>query len=142
MPDALDLDRFLLAQEGVYEDALAELKGGRKRTHWMWFLFPQIQGLGQSETAKHYAIRSQEEAQSYLAHEVLGSRLKESASAVLGSGATSATELLGTPDDLKLKSSMTLFERVAPDPHSVFSEVLRKYYGGQPCPQTVSFLSA
>jgi uncharacterized protein (DUF1810 family) len=142
MSDALDLDRFLLAQEGVYEDALAELKGGRKRTHWMWFLFPQIQGLGQSETAKNYAIRSREEAESYLAHEVLGSRLKESASAVLGSGATSATELLGTPDDLKLKSSMTLFERVDPDPHSVFSEVLRKYYEGQPCPQTVSFLSA
>lgn len=142
MSDALDLDRFLLAQEGVYEDALAELKGGRKRTHWMWFLFPQIQGLGQSETAKHYAIRSREEAESYLAHEVLGSRLEESASAVLRSGATSATELLGTPDDLKLKSSMTLFERVAPDPHSVFSEVLRKYYEGQPCPQTVNFLSA
>ena len=142
MSNACSLDRFLLAQEGVYEDALAELKGGRKRTHWMWFLFPQIQGLGQSETAKHYAIRSREEAESYLAHEVLGSRLKESASAVLGSGATSATELLGTPDDLKLKSSMTLFKRVAPDPHSVFSEVLRKYYEGQPCPQTVSFLSA
>ena len=142
MSNACSLDRFLLAQEGVYEDALAELKGGRKRTHWMWFLFPQIQGLGQSETAKHYAICSREEAESYLAHEVLGSRLKESASAVLGSGATSATELLGTPDDLKLKSSMTLFERVAPDPHSVFCEVLSKYYDGEPCQQTVNFLSA
>lgn len=141
MSNACSLNRFLLAQEGVYEDALAELKGGRKRTHWMWFLFPQIQGLGQSAIAKHYAIRSREEAESYLAHEVLGSRLKESASAVLGSGATSATELLGTPDDVKLKSSMTLFERVARDPHSVFSEVLRKYYEGQPCPQTVRFLS-
>jgi uncharacterized protein (DUF1810 family) len=125
--DPFDLRRFTSAQEGSYDHALAELRSGQKRTHWMWFIFPQIDGLGSSPTAKHYAIKSIEEARHYLDHPVLGPRLTECAEAVFAIDGRSASEIFGYPDDLKLKSSMTLFERVA-QPHSVFSQVLDKYY--------------
>src|SRR5690349_24014751 len=104
-----NLDRFIDAQNGVYEQALSELKAGRKRSHWMWFIFPQIAGLGTSAMAEKYAIRSAEEAAAYLADPVLGSRLRRCVNAILGIDGLSAHEVFGSPDDLKLRSSMTLF---------------------------------
>jgi uncharacterized protein (DUF1810 family) len=124
-----DLERFVRAQSGVYDDALAEIKGGRKRSHWMWFVFPQIAGLGSSPTAQRYALSGPGEAQAYLAHPVLGPRLTEISQAMLAVDGRSAEEILGYPDDLKLRSSMTLFAHVAEDP-SVFEAVLERYYDG------------
>jgi uncharacterized protein (DUF1810 family) len=124
-----DLGRFVSAQAGLYEEALAELKAGRKRTHWMWFVFPQIAGLGSSPTAQRYAITSLDEARAYLAHPVLGARLRECARALLGVEGKSATDIFGHPDDLKLCSSMTLFARAADDPE-VFQAVLERYCDG------------
>jgi uncharacterized protein (DUF1810 family) len=132
------LDRFVSAQAVVYPDALAELDQGRKRTHWMWFVFPQIAGLGLSPTARRYAITSLDEARAYLAHPVLGPRLEESARAVLAIGGKSAEDIFGYPDDLKLRSSMTLFARAADDP-GVFQAVLDRYYDG-PDPRTLDLL--
>ena len=132
-----DLSRFTSAQEGVYEQALAELKAGRKRSHWMWFVFPQIAGLGSSPTARHYAIASLDEARAYLADAVLGPRLLESASALLAVEGRTAEEILGYPDDLKLRSSMTLFARAAPE-IEVFQQVLDRYYDGKADPQTLN----
>jgi uncharacterized protein (DUF1810 family) len=123
------LDRFVEAQDGVYDDALAELSAGHKRTHWMWFVFPQIAGLGSSPTAQRYAIRSLDEARAYLAHPVLGPRLRACAEALLAVQSRSAREILGSPDDLKLRSSMTLFARAADDP-ALFQAVLDRYYDG------------
>lgn len=128
--DPFDLQRFLTAQEGVYEAALAELRGGRKRTHWMWFVFPQFLGLGSSPTTRHFAIKSLEEARAYLDHSVLGTRLRECADALLAVSGSSASDIFGYPDDLKLHSSMTLFEMASP-PGSVFSRVLDQYFGGE-----------
>jgi len=125
-----DLNRFTRAQEGIYDRALAELRSGKKRTHWMWFIFPQIDGLGHSPTAKTYAIKNLEEARRYLNHPVLGPRLLECAAAVLSIEGRSVSEIFGYPDDLKLKSSMTLFARVA-EPDSIFVKVLDKYYDGE-----------
>jgi uncharacterized protein (DUF1810 family) len=133
-----NLDRFVEAQDGVYDDALAELTAGRKRTHWMWFIFPQIAGLGSSATAQRYAIRSLDEARAYLAHPVLGPRLRECAQALLSVPGRSAREILGHPDDLKLRSSMTLFARAADDP-APFEAVLDRYYDG-PDPLTLTLL--
>jgi uncharacterized protein (DUF1810 family) len=133
-----DLGRFVSAQAAVYPDALAELKEGRKRTHWMWFVFPQIAGLGASPTARRYAIRSLDEARAYLAHPVLGPRLAECARAVLAVDGTTAEDIFGYPDDLKLRSSMTLFARAADDP-GVFQAVLDRYYDG-PDPKTLDLL--
>jgi uncharacterized protein (DUF1810 family) len=133
-----DLDRFVSAQAGIYQDALAELTAGRKRTHWMWFIFPQIAGLGSSPTAQRYAIASLDEARAYLAHPVLGPRLRECARALLAVEGKSAEKILGYPDDLKLRSSMTLFARAAGDP-DVFEAVLRRYYDG-PDPRTLALL--
>ena len=133
-----DLDRFVAAQDGVYDDALAELGAGCKRTHWMWFVFPQIAGLGSSPTAQRYAIRSLDEARAYLAHPVLGPRLRECARALLAVPGRSAREILGHPDDLKLRSSMTLFARAADDP-APFQAVLDRYYDG-PYPLTLRLL--
>lgn len=127
--DPHDLRRFVAAQAGTYEQALAELRAGRKRTHWMWFVFPQLAGLGSSPMTQRYAIRDLAEARAYLAHRVLGARLVECAEAVLAVDGRSAAEVLGSPDDLKLRSSATLFARVAP-PGSVFERVLAKHYGG------------
>ena len=137
-PDPYDLERFVAAQDGVYADALAELGAGRKRTHWMWFVFPQIAGLGSSPAAQRYAIRSLDEARAYLAHPVLGPRLRECAQALLAVQDRSAREILGHPDDLKLRSSMTLFARAADDP-ALFQAVLDRFYDG-PDPLTLTLL--
>ena len=128
--DPYDLNRFINAQEGVYDRALAELRSGLKRSHWMWYIFPQIDGLGHSPTTRLYSIKSLEEARQYLAHPVLGARLVECAEAVMAVQGQSASDIFGHPDDWKLQSSMTLFEFVA-GPGSVFEHVLDKYYGGK-----------
>lgn len=135
-----DLQRFVQAQDGVYDDALAEIKAGRKRTHWMWFVFPQIAGLGFSPTAQRYALSGAAEAKEYLAHPVLGPRLTEIAQAMLAVQGRSAEQILGYPDDLKLRSSMTLFAAVAGDP-AVFDAVLARYYDG-PDQRTLDLLGA
>ncbi len=137
--DPFDLDRFISAQASIYGHALTELQGGRKRTHWMWFIFPQIEGLGHSETTMHYAIKSIDEARAYLKHPVLGSRLTECAEAVLAVEGRTASEIFPYPDDLKLKSSMTLFAAVA-DPESVFVRVLDKYFAGKRDERTLQLL--
>lgn len=140
-PDRFDLERFVKAQAPVYGQALAELRGGRKRTHWIWFVFPQIRGLGQSETARYYAIGSLEEARAYLRHPVLGPRLVQCAEALLAVDGRTASEIMPHPDDLKLRSSMTLFERVA-DPGSVFARVIEKYYDGHRDERTLELLES
>lgn len=139
-PDPHNLNRFLQAQHGVYEQAIAELRSGRKRTHWMWFVFPQIDGLGYSAMASTYAIRSLAEACAYLSHPVLGPRLVSCAEAILGVDHRSAHEILGSPDDLKLRSCATLFAQVSPS-GSVFHRLLDKYYGGLPDAQTLRLLA-
>ena len=137
----MTLQRFLDAQDGVYEQALAELRAGRKRSHWMWFVFPQIAGLGHSSTAAYYAIADLAEARAYLAHPLLGARLAECAEALLGVTGRTAHEILGSPDDLKLRSSMTLFAQVA-GPDSVFRRVLERYYGGEADARTLDLLAS
>ncbi len=127
--DPYDLARFVTAQRDVYPIALAELQAGRKRSHWMWFVFPQVEGLGSSWMAQRYAIASAAEAEAYLRHPVLGPRLVECADAVLAVAGRSAHEILGSPDDLKLRSSATLFASVSP-PGSVFERLLGTYFGG------------
>ena len=126
----IDLQIFVQAQEDMYEQALAELKNGSKESHWMWFVFPQIAGLGNSEMARKYAIPNMADAKAYLSHDLLGSRLRECTEAVLAVEGRTAHEILGSPDDMKLKSCMTLFE-VADGPGSVFSSILEKYFKGQ-----------
>ncbi|HEU4348805.1 MAG TPA: DUF1810 domain-containing protein [Actinoplanes sp.] len=123
------LERFVAAQAGVHDTALAELRAGRKRSHWMWFVFPQLAGLGFSATAQRYAIRDLDEARAYLAHPVLGPRLVEASATLLEVRGRSAAEIFGYPDDLKLRSSMTLFAEAAGDP-GVFGEVLDRYCDG------------
>ena len=125
----LDLDRFVAAQASIYEQALAELRAGQKRSHWMWFVFPQLAGLGRSATAHYYAIASADEARAYLAHPLLGPRLRDCAAAVLGHTDKSAEDIFGSIDAMKLKSSMTLFEAVADDP-APFASVLDAFFGG------------
>jgi uncharacterized protein (DUF1810 family) len=127
--DPHNLARFVQAQEGVYETALAELRHGRKSSHWMWFVFPQFFGLGSSATSQHYAIKSVAEARAYLSDPLLGPRLRECCWALLGVRGRSAREILGTPDDLKLRSCATLFDHVAPG--SVFAQILDRFYEGQ-----------
>ena len=129
-PDPFDLRRFVDAQAPVIEDALSELRAGRKRTHWMWFVFPQIEGLGFSSMAKRYAIRSLAEARAYLNHPVLGDRLRECVRLVAAAGRPIA-EVFGPPDDLKFRSCVTLFAAAAPD-EAVFSEALRACRGADP----------
>ncbi len=131
LSDPFDLKRFTAAQERIYNTALAELKRGQKQSHWMWFIFPQIEGLGHSSTSRHYAIKSLGEARAYLAHPVLGQRLRECAEAVMAVEGRSASAIFGYPDDMKLKSSMTLFSFVDEDPNSPFVRVLEKYYRGE-----------
>jgi uncharacterized protein (DUF1810 family) len=137
MGDPFDLQRFVEAQDsgGTYDRALAELRGGRKVSHWIWFVFPQIAGLGRSPIAARFAISGLEEARAYLAHPVLGPRLVESAGALAGQRDRSAVEILGDVDALKLRSSMTLFARAAPD-EPVFAAVLERYFDGQADPET------
>ncbi|WP_043497544.1 DUF1810 domain-containing protein [Georgenia sp. SUBG003] len=139
MTDRFDLGRFVSAQDGggAYEAALAELRRGRKSSHWMWFVFPQIAGLGRSPMSRRYAISSLEEARAYLAHPVLGPRLRECAEVVAASGTGGAVELLGGTDATKLRSSMTLFGRAAPE-EPVFRRVLDRYFGGGEDPETLA----
>ena len=134
-----DLSRFVEAQRSTYERALAELRGGRKRSQWMWYVFPQLAGLGHSATSRRYAIGSADEAKAYLEHPLLGPRLIECATAVVEVEKRSAYEIFGSPDDLKLHSSATLFARVSP-PGSVFSRLLAKYFGGREDEQTQRLL--
>ncbi|MBB2992665.1 uncharacterized protein (DUF1810 family) [Mycolicibacterium iranicum] len=137
--ETFDLDRFVAAQEGVYDTVLAELRAGSKRTHWIWFVFPQVRGLGRSSTAQHYGITSLDEARAYLAHPVLGPRLRECARLLATHTGRSATQILGYPDDLKVRSSMTLFARAADDPAD-FRAVLDAFYGGEEDPATLDLL--
>ncbi len=139
--DPYRLGRFVAAQAGVHARALAELNTGRKRSHWMWFVFPQLAGLGRSTLARHYALASLEEARAYLAHPLLGSRLIVCAEAMLrhaGSG-HGARQILGSPDDLKLRSCATLFARAAPE-QTQFQAILDAFYAGQPGPLTLALL--
>ena len=135
-----DLQRFVDAQRDVYATALAELRAGRKRSHWMWFIFPQLAGLGHSEMARRYAIASSDEAAAYLAHPVLGPRLRECASAVAMHGERDIGGIFGHPDDLKFHSCMTLFADVAPD-EAVFQACLDRFFGGVPDAATMERLS-
>jgi len=137
--DPYDLERFVAAQDPVWDRVRAELARGRKASHWMWFAFPQLAGLGSSSTARAYAVSGLDEAQAYLAHPVLGPRLREAAELAAAVEAGTASEVFGYPDDLKLRSSMTLFARAAPqDP--VFTAVLDRYFGGDPDPRTIELL--
>ena len=137
--DPFDLERFVQAQEGVYEQALRELRDGAKRGHWMWFVFPQVAGLGSSPTAQRYAVSGLDEAHAYLAHPVLGPRLVECAQALMELGERDPVRVLGSVDALKLRSSMTLFEAAAPD-ERVFGEVLERFYDGERDAATTSRL--
>ncbi|SDD13013.1 DUF1810 domain-containing protein [Auraticoccus monumenti] len=135
------LDRFLQAQEagGTYDQALRELRRGRKTSHWMWFVFPQLTGLGRSATAQHYALASLDEARAYLDHPVLGARLRECCQALLALDGDDPAAVLGGVDALKLRSSVTLFSRAAED-EPLFTEVLDRFYAGAPDPLTVELL--
>jgi uncharacterized protein (DUF1810 family) len=139
-PDPYDLTRFVVAQEATYSHALAEIRDGRKASHWMWFIFPQFRGLGSSPTSVHYGIGSIEEAQAYLAHPILGRRLVECAEAALQIEGRSALEVFGSPDDMKLRSSATLFAAVSSD-GSVFHRLIEKYFAGKPDARTIELLS-
>lgn len=134
------LQRFLDAQESMIEVALEELRAGRKQSHWMWFVFPQIAGLGQSEMARRFAIRDRNEAEAYLAHPELGPRLRECCEALLSNRAGAATDILGCPDDNKLRSCMTLFAAVAKDP-ALFERVLERFFGGHRDSRTLELLA-
>ena len=137
MTDPHHLDRFLTAQAPVIAQVLAELRAGRKTTHWMWFVFPQLRGLGTSSMAQLFGIASLEEARAYLAHPVLGPRLRECCALMLQVPQRSAHEILGTPDDLKFRSCLTLFSLADPR-ESLFRQGLDRFYGGVPDPRTVA----
>lgn len=137
--DPFDLRRFVDAQEHVYDAVLGELRAGRKRTHWMWFIFPQIAGLGRSATARTFALSSLDAADAYLAHPVLGPRLRECGRLVESIEGRSITDIFGQPDDRKFWSSMTLFARAAPE-EPVFGACLRKYFAGRPDPHTLALV--
>ena len=142
MEDPFDLERFATAQDqfGAYERALAELRHGRKTGHWMWFVFPQIAGLGMSAMSQRYAIASLAEARAYLGHDLLGPRLRECATVLAQTRGSTAEQIFGAIDAVKLRSSMTLFLRAAPD-EPVFHEVLVEFFNGEPDPATDRRLS-
>ncbi|WP_121823267.1 DUF1810 domain-containing protein [Halostella salina] len=137
--DPYDLQRFVEAQDPVIEQVKEELRSGRKRTHWMWFVFPQVAGLGNSQMAQRYAISSRDEAEAYLSHSTLGRRLYDCTEIVNGIEARSANDIFGHPDDLKFQSSMTLFEAVADDPDP-FRTALDRYYNGEVDQKTLEFI--
>jgi uncharacterized protein (DUF1810 family) len=137
--DPYDLERFVQAQECDYAKALAEIQSGRKRSHWMWYIFPQVEGLGFSTMSRHYAVKGLDEAKAYLNHPVLGPRLVECAEAVLGVEGRSASQIFGSPDDVKLRSCATLFACVAPA-GSVFERVIGKYFEGRSDERTLALL--
>lgn len=139
--DDYDLNRFLTAQAEDYERALAELQRGRKESHWIWYIFPQVAGLGYSSISREYAIRSKEEAAAYLEHPVLGARLKQCCEALLKHQGKRIQDIMGYPDDRKLRSSMTLFAMISTD-ESIFHQVLKVFYSGQMDERTVQFLNA
>jgi uncharacterized protein (DUF1810 family) len=139
MDDPYDLQRFVDAQQTVFDTAREELRGGRKRSHWMWFIFPQIAGLGRSATAARYALSSLAEARAYLAHPLLGERLRECAELVAALQDKSVSEIFGYPDDLKFHSSVTLFAQAA-ERGSVFDVCLQKYFAGQADAATLALL--
>jgi uncharacterized protein (DUF1810 family) len=138
--DCFDLERFVTAQDPVFNTVLAELRAGRKRTHWMWFIFPQLAGLGRSPTARFYGISSMDEARAYLAHSVLGSRLDLCTRIVLASESPSLHAIFGSPDDLKFRSCMTLFSRAADDPDNPFRQALDRWCSGEPDEQTLALI--
>ncbi len=139
MSDEYNLARFTEAQAPVYQTVLAELRAARKRTHWMWFIFPQLAGLGRSAMAQRYAIASLDEARAFLAHPVLGTRLRECATLVAAAEGRSAHQIFGDPDDIKLHSSLTLFAQAAPD-EPLFRACLQKFYDGAPDAATLALL--
>jgi uncharacterized protein (DUF1810 family) len=136
----LNLERFITAQAPVYAQALAELRAGQKQSHWMWFVFPQMMGLGQSSAARAYGIQSLNEARSYLAHPVLGTRLRECCQAVMNVRGKSANDIFGTPDDMKFRSSLTMFTEAAPQ-ELMFFNLLEKYFDGEPDEATLELLT-
>lgn len=138
MTDAFDLQRFVDAQAPVYRRVVAELRQGRKQSHWMWFIFPQLAGLGHSPMAQRFAIASRDEALAYLAHAVLGPRLRECTALVMAVEGRTIREILGSPDDLKFRSSMTLFAAVSSDPE--FAAAIRKFYDGTADRKTLELL--
>ena len=139
--DSFNLERFVTAQAPVFDTVLRELEGGHKQSHWMWFVFPQLRGLGHSATAQFYGIASLDEAQAYLEHPLLGPRLVRCTEAVLASRTASLRELFGSPDDLKFCSSVTLFSLAAPD-DDLFQRALGRWCGGQPDENTRRLLGA
>jgi uncharacterized protein (DUF1810 family) len=139
MADPFNLERFVEAQAPVYDRARRELRGGRKESHWMWFIFPQIAGLGLSPTSVRFAISSLDEAKAYLAHPILGPRLQECATLALDAEGRTAREIFGPVDEVKFSSSMTLFARAAPE-EGVFQRCIDKYFAGQPDPATLARL--
>jgi uncharacterized protein (DUF1810 family) len=138
--DAFNLERFVTAQAPVFETVLAELRAARKRTHWMWFIFPQLAGLGRSSTARFYGISSLEEARAYLAHPLLGPRLDRCTRIVLEAESPSLHAMFGSPDDLKFRSCMTLFALAADDPDDVFCHALERWCDAQPDEQTLALI--
>ena len=139
LDDSFDLIRFVNAQDRSYESALSELRLKKKRSHWMWYIFPQVEGLGHSSTSKRYSIKSLEEAKGYISHPVIGARLIKCTVVVLNIEERSAKEVFGLPDNMKLKSSMTLFEYIS-EPGSVFALVLDKFFCGERCEKTLQLL--
>ncbi|WP_333656933.1 MULTISPECIES: DUF1810 domain-containing protein [Anaerolinea] len=137
--DPFNLERFVQAQEGVYAQALSEIRAGEKRTHWMWFIFPQALGLGFSPLSQYYGIRSLDEAQAYLAHPVLGARLRECFEALLRLEGRSTHQIFGSPDDWKLRSCATLFALIS-SPGSVFHQVLDRYFDGHMDDRTIALM--
>jgi uncharacterized protein (DUF1810 family) len=138
--DRFDLQRFVTAQEPVLETVLAELRAGRKRAHWMWFVFPQLTGLGRSPTARFYGVSAIDEARAYLAHPLLGPRLDLCTRTVLSSESPSLHAIFGSPDDLKFRSCMTLFSRAADDPDNPFRQALDRWCSGEPDEQTLALI--
>jgi len=134
-----DMERFVTAQDGIYQQVIGELSAGRKRSHWMWFIFPQLAGLGFSAMAQHYAISGLAEARAYLAHPVLGARLRECSALVLAVQGATVHGIFGSPDNMKFHSSMTLFAQAAPD-EALFRDCLDKYFGGVPDQATLDLL--
>jgi uncharacterized protein (DUF1810 family) len=135
-----ELNRFIKAQENTYEQALSEIKSGRKRSHWMWFIFPQYKGLGFSETAKYYSIEDVEEAKNYISHPILGNRLKQITVELLALDENNANKVFGSPDDLKLKSSMTLFSIIDTSEENIFRKVLIKFFDGKSDSKTLDLI--
>ncbi|MFJ4434289.1 DUF1810 domain-containing protein [Pseudomonas sp. NPDC089395] len=139
MPSDFDLERFVEAQNRVYDQVIQELQAGRKRSHWMWYMFPQLDGLGHSIMAERYALSGLDEARAYLGHPLLGPRLEACMTALVQHSDKSAREILGSPDDLKLRSCLTLFSQVAPD-NPLFQLALAQFYAGEPDLRTLALL--